>query len=96
MIFGRRLMMKARVTLTLDPEYVKFLDELARRRGTSRSAALEALLHEQLLRQEEEELAKMAQEFFSEAETPEELAERRAWEKLSLEVLARDDGEKAD
>lgn len=88
--------MKARVTLTLDPECVEFLDELAQRRGTSRSAALEALLREQLLRQEEEELDRLAQQFFAEAETAEEAAERRAWEKLSLEVLARGNDETAD
>ena len=38
-----------------------------------------------------DDLARLAQEFFSEAETPEEIAERRAWQKLSLEVLAHDD-----
>jgi metal-responsive CopG/Arc/MetJ family transcriptional regulator len=89
-------MMKARVTLTLDPECVEFLDELARRRGTSRSAALEALLREQLLHREEEELDRLAQEFFAEAETAEEAAERCAWEKLSLEVLSRDGDEAVD
>jgi len=40
--------------------------------------------------------ARLAQAFFFGAETPEEIAERQAWQKLSLEVLAHDDGERAD
>lgn len=83
--------MRARVTVTLAPECLAFLDQLARRQRTSRSAALEALLQEQLRRREEEELTCLAQEFFAEPEATEEQEEQRAWEKLGLEVLARDD-----
>ncbi|OGF54954.1 MAG: hypothetical protein A2Z21_02855 [Candidatus Fraserbacteria bacterium RBG_16_55_9] len=86
--------MKARVTLTLDPECVEFLDEMAHYHKMSRSAVLEALLKEYERHCEEEDLAQHAQEFFSETETREETAERRAWEKLSLEVLSR--GAEAD
>jgi len=32
----------------------------------------------------------LAEEFFAELETPEEARERRAWQKLSTEVLARE------
>ncbi|MBI1741510.1 ribbon-helix-helix protein, CopG family [Candidatus Acetothermia bacterium] len=83
--------MKSRVTLTLNPKSIEFLDTLARRQKTSRSAALEALLQEHFSRREEEELAQLAQEFFATPELTEEIAERRAWEKLGLEVLSRED-----
>ena len=86
--------MKARVTLTLDPECVEFLDEMAHHHKMSRSAILEALLKEYQCRCEEEDLAQLAQEFFSKPETREETAERRAWGNLSLEVLSR--GEEVD
>lgn len=82
--------MKARITLTLDPHSVEFLDELARRRKLSRSAALEHILREHIRCCEEEELARLAAEFFAEPETPAEAAERRAWQQLSAEVLARE------
>jgi len=83
--------MKKRVTLSLEPEYVKFLDELAEEQGASRSAALEELLSRHIRQREEERLARLAEEFFSEQEPPEERAEREDWERLSLEVLARED-----
>ncbi|MCI2430370.1 ribbon-helix-helix protein, CopG family [Candidatus Acetothermia bacterium] len=81
--------MKTRVTLTLDPHSVRFLDELARRRRLSRSAALEHILQEHMRCCEEEELANLAEKFFAEPEMPTEADERRAWQKLSTEVLAR-------
>lgn len=81
--------MKARVTLTLDPHSVEFLDELARRHKTSRSAALEHILQEHIRCCEEERLTSLAEEFFAESETLEEADERRVWQKLSAEVLAR-------
>ncbi len=82
--------MKTRITLSLDPHSVAFLDELARRRKLSRSAALEHILQEHMRWCEEEELARLAEEFFAEPQTPEEADERRAWQKLIMEVLARD------
>lgn len=90
MIFYRRLDMKTRITLTLEPGSVKFLDELAHRCKTSRSAALEYIIQEHMRRYREEELTRLAEEFFAEPETPEEARERRAWQKLSTEVLARE------
>jgi len=79
------------MTVTLHLECVTFLDQLARQQKMSRSAVLDALLKEHLRRWEEEKLACLAQEFFAEPETTEEREERRAWEKLSLEVLAHED-----
>ena len=82
--------MRLRITFTLERTFIKLLDDLARRQKTSRSAVLEALLQKHFRRREEEELAQLAREFFAAPEMTEEVAERRDWEKLSLEVLASD------
>jgi len=82
--------MKTRITLTLELRSVKFLDELAHRCKTSRSAALEYIIQEYMRRYQEEEFTHLAEEFFAEPETPAEAAERRAWHKLGAEVLARE------
>jgi len=82
--------MKLRVTFTLERTSIKLLDDLARRQKTSRSVALEALLQEHFHRCEEEGLVQLAREFFTAPESAEEIAERRDWEKLTLEVLASD------
>ena len=87
--------MKERVTLTLDRECVEYLDELASRQRRSRSAMLEALIKEHLKKKRDEELARLAKEFFAEPESPEEAEERVDWQKLAMEVLARNDEEES-
>lgn len=82
--------MKTRITLILEPGSVKFLDDLAHRCRTSRSAALEYIIQQYMCRSQEEQLARLAEEFFADPETPEEVRERRGWQKLSAEVLARE------
>ena len=82
--------MKECVTLTLEREYLEYLDDLARQAGWSRSTALEALIREHLHRHPEVELARLAAEFFARPETLEEAAEREDWESLGMEVLGRD------
>lgn len=83
--------MKSRVTLSLERDYVEYLDRLAAQWGRSRSAALTALILEHLQRYKREQLSAQARKFFAQPESEVEASERIAWERAGFEVLAHDD-----
>ena len=83
--------MKSRVTLSLERDYVKYLDQLAAQWGKSRSATLAVLIRERLERHRRTKLAAQAQKFFAQPESEEEAGERVAWERAGLEVWADED-----
>jgi metal-responsive CopG/Arc/MetJ family transcriptional regulator len=83
--------MKSRVTLSLEQDYVEYLDQLAVQWGRSRSATLTALILEHLQRHKREELAAQARKFFALPESEAETNERIAWERAGFEVLAHED-----
>ena len=82
--------MKQRVTLTLDASAVSSLDELAARERRSRSAIVETILKDFCREQRQAELARQAAAFFAQPEGPDEIEERADWERLSAEVLRRE------
>jgi hypothetical protein len=82
--------MKSRITVTLNPETVIYIQEIAEAENISRSEALEKIIRERKKRQPEAALDALAKEFFAE-EMDQEREETRAFERLSLEVISRED-----
>ena len=66
------------------------LDELAARERRSRSAIVETILKDFCREQRQAELARQAAAFFAQPEGPDEIEERADWERLSAEVLRRE------
>lgn len=91
MTLSKNMSMKERVTLSLEPEYLKYLDQLASQWGKSRSAALRTLLREHIERHRRAKLAAQAEKFFSQPEAKESVGERAAWERAGFEVWACDE-----
>ena len=83
--------MKQRVTLTLESDYVSYLDQIALETTQSRSMVVQTIIANYRRRQRQMELARQAAQFFGQPELPEEAAERADWESLGLEVLSRDE-----
>jgi hypothetical protein len=81
--------MKAHVTISLAKDALLYVDKSVGKRGSSRSRVIESLIRTQQSKREEE-LRELAQEFFSQPETPEEAEERRHWWRLSQETLKSD------
>jgi metal-responsive CopG/Arc/MetJ family transcriptional regulator len=79
--------MKQRVTLTLNEEAVAYLDQLAGQESTSRSMMVEQIIVDYIHDRQRAELARQAAAFFAVAESADEAAERRDWERLSTEIL---------
>jgi predicted transcriptional regulator len=83
--------MKQRVTLTLESDYVSYLDQIASETAQSRSMVVQTIIANYRRHQRRMELARQAARFFGQPESPEEAAERADWEALGLEVLSRDE-----
>jgi metal-responsive CopG/Arc/MetJ family transcriptional regulator len=79
--------MKQRVTLTLNEDAVAYLDQLAGQESTSRSTMVEQIIVDYIRDRQRVELARQAAVFFAAAESADEAAERRDWERLSTEIL---------
>lgn len=82
--------MKKRVTISISDEALSYVDKYARKRGASRSRAIESLIEETHRRKREEELARLAKDFFAKEESQEERAEREDLLKMSLGALNSD------
>jgi metal-responsive CopG/Arc/MetJ family transcriptional regulator len=83
--------MKQRVTVTLESDYVSYLDQIASEMVQSRSMVVQTIIANYRRRQRQMELARQAAQFFAQPEQAEEAAERADWEALGLEVLNRDE-----
>ena len=79
--------MKQRVTLTLETDYVSYLDQLASETARSRSMVVQTIIANYRRRQRQMELARQAAQFFGQPESPEEAAERADWEALGVEAV---------
>lgn len=82
--------MKQRVTLTLEADAVSYVDKVATQERKSRSAVVEAILKDFIREQRQTELARQAAAFFARPENADEAEERADWERLSMEVLRRE------
>ena len=82
--------MKAHVTISLAKDALLYVDKSVGKAGSSRSRVIECLIRDSQQSKREEELRELAQEFFSQPETPEEAEERRHWWRLSQETLKSD------
>ena len=82
--------MKTRITVTLDPETVAYIQKLAKAEKVSRSEAVEEIIRRQKGRHREAELESLAQKFFA-AEIDQEREETAAFQRLGLEVIASED-----
>jgi hypothetical protein len=69
--------MKQCVTLTLESDYVSYLDQIASETTQSRSMVVQTIIANYRRRQQRMELARQAARFFGQPESPEEAAETR-------------------
>ena len=90
MMYSMKAHVKARVTITLDPDVLQHVDRGRGKRGPSRSQVIESILRESQKRSREEDLAALAKEFFSTPESAEETAERRDMLLLTAETWKHD------
>jgi metal-responsive CopG/Arc/MetJ family transcriptional regulator len=82
--------MKHRITITITPESLGYVDRAARRTQRSRSRVIETLIEGAQRPLPEKELRRMASEFFTQSDTEEE-QERKDWLKMSLKTFKSDD-----
>ena len=82
--------MKRRVTISISNEALTHVDRYVRKIGASRSRAIESLIEETHRRKQEEELARLAKDFFAKEESQEERSEREDLLKMSLGTLNSD------
>ncbi len=82
--------MKPRVTISISKQTLTYVDRLIGERGSSRSEVVESFIREYQRRQREQELARIAQEFFAGPASEQETEERQDWLKASLETLKLD------
>ena len=82
--------MKGRVTITVSRQVLRYVDRVAGQRRSSRSAVVESFIRESQQHRKQEDLARMAREFFAAPQLEEEKQEREVWATASLETLKRD------
>ena len=82
--------MKPRVTVTMSRQTLRYVDRLVGKRGSSRSEVVESFILESQQQQRQEELARLAKEFFTARQSAEEKQERQDWVTASLETLKLD------
>lgn len=71
-------------------EALRFVDRQAGKHARSRSAVIESLIQTSRQRDRDEELSRLAKEFFASPPAPEEDEERRQWLELSMETQRHD------
>lgn len=81
--------MKHRITITITPESLRYVDRTARRTQRSRSRVIETLIEGAQEQFPEKQLRRMASAFFTQGE-PDERQEREDWLKMSLETFKND------
>ena len=82
--------MKARVTISISPEILRYVDRSVGKRGRSRSRVIESIIREASRHGLEDALTALAKDFFSQPIPPEEAEERNDWLKMSLETFKRE------
>ncbi len=82
--------MKPRVTITISRPSLRYVDRLVGKRGASRSQVVESFIVEEQQRRREQELARLAKEFFAQPESAEETQEKRGWLDAGLETWKLD------
>ena len=78
------------MTISLTNETLRFVDRQAGKRARSRSAVIESLIQESRRRTREDELGRLAKEYFASVPAPEETEEREHWLEMSLEAQRHD------
>ena len=81
--------MKSRITITITPELLQYVDRAARRTRRSRSKVIEALIEGAHDPSDEGELRRKASEFFGHTNSQQE-HEQEDWLKMSLETFGSD------
>jgi hypothetical protein len=81
--------MKHRITITITPESLRYVDRTARRTQRSRSGVIETLIEGAQEQLPEKELRRMALEFFAHG-APDEGQEREDWLTISLRTFKND------
>lgn len=71
-------------------ETLRFVDRQVGKRARSRSAVIESLIRTSRQRDRDEELSRLAKEFFASPPTAEEDEDRRHWLELSMETQRHD------
>jgi hypothetical protein len=71
-------------------ETLRFVDRQVGKRARSRSGVIESLIQTSRQRDRDQELSRLAREFFASPPTPEEDQERAQWLELSMETQRHD------